>query len=132
MIFMSGLHADTTADTARYGRLHEQNVPFVLVNGCSPAISAPFVSCDDRSAMDLAVTHLRALATPASDWPSGLFVPVQRKIEGFLGAVRRRLGQPAEEARQRIRHTLFTLEGGQAAAAELLDLAVRPSCAPAT
>jgi hypothetical protein len=23
MIFMSGLHADTTADTARYGRLHE-------------------------------------------------------------------------------------------------------------
>ncbi|MFE1444032.1 LacI family DNA-binding transcriptional regulator [Streptomyces sp. NPDC058739] len=123
MIFLSGLHADTTADPARYGRLHEQDVPFVLVNGFSPAISAPFVSCDDRSAMELAVTHLAALGHTRIGLALGpaRFVPVQRKLEGFVRAAQRRLGQSADESARLVRHTLFTLEGGQAAAAELLD-----------
>ncbi|MFI9151590.1 LacI family DNA-binding transcriptional regulator [Streptomyces sp. NPDC053367] len=123
MIFVSGLHADTTADTGRYARLREQNVPFVLVNGFSPAISAPFVSCDDRSAMALAVTHLTALGHERIGLAVGpaRYVPVQRKTEGFQQAVGERLGLSPGESARWIRHTLFTLEGGQAAAAELLD-----------
>ena len=33
IIYVSGLHADTTADTQRYERLRAQGVPFVLVDG---------------------------------------------------------------------------------------------------
>ena len=61
IIFVSGLHADTTADMQRYERLRGQGVPFVLVNGFSPKVQAPFVSPDDRAAMRLAVTHLVSL-----------------------------------------------------------------------
>src|SRR5690606_2071967 len=57
IIFISGLHADTDADMGRYERLRGKGVPFVLVNGFSPKVRAPFVSPDDRAAMRLAVTH---------------------------------------------------------------------------
>lgn len=36
IIFVSGLHADTSADMQRYEQLRAQGVPFVLVNGFSP------------------------------------------------------------------------------------------------
>ncbi|MFJ4624112.1 LacI family DNA-binding transcriptional regulator [Streptomyces sp. NPDC088812] len=123
IIFVSGMHADTTADTGRYDRLHEEKVPFVLVNGFSPAIRAPFVSPDDRFAMALAVTHLTALGHTRIGLALGpeRFVPVQRKIEGFRSAVREQLGLSPEAAGELIRHSLFTLEGGQAAASALLD-----------
>ncbi len=51
IIFVSGLHADTTADMQRYEQLRAQGVPFVLVNGFSPKVQAPFISPDDRAAM---------------------------------------------------------------------------------
>ncbi|SNR83845.1 transcriptional regulator, LacI family [Actinacidiphila glaucinigra] len=123
IIFVSGLHADSTADTARYDRLHGQSVPFVLINGFSARIKAPFVSPDDRGAMRLAVTHLAALGHERIGLAVGpkRFVPVQRKIEGFLRSMEEVLGIAADEASERIQHSLFTLEGGQAAAAGLLD-----------
>src|SRR5512138_2085889 len=52
IVFVSGLHADTTADPARYRRLIERPLPIVLVNGYAETIEAPFVSCDDRLAGD--------------------------------------------------------------------------------
>lgn len=123
IIFVSGLHADSTADTARYERLHGQGVPFVLINGFSPRIRAPFVSPDDRGAMRLAVTHLAALGHERIGLAVGprRFVPVLRKVDGFLRSMEEVLGIPAEEAAEDIQHSLFTLEGGQAAAAGLLD-----------
>lgn len=123
IIFVSGLHADSTADVARYDRLHGQGVPFVLINGFSAKIKAPFVSPDDRGAMRLAVTHLAALGHERIGLAVGpkRFVPVRRKIEGFLRSMEEVLGIPADEAAERIQHSLFTLEGGQAAAAGLLE-----------
>ena len=45
IVFVSGLHADTTADPDRYRRLLARPLPIVLVNGFMPtASSAPFVS----------------------------------------------------------------------------------------
>lgn len=44
IIYVSGLHADTTADMQRYERLRAQGVPFVLVDGFSPRVQAPFIS----------------------------------------------------------------------------------------
>lgn len=123
IIFISGLHSDTTADTERYERLRGHGVPFVLINGFSPKVRAAFVSPDDRAAMRLAVTHLTALGHRQIGLALGpaRFVPVQRKIEGFLDAMRRELRMAPEETTELVEHSLFTLEGGQAAAAALLS-----------
>lgn len=123
IIFVSGLHADTSADMDRYERLRAQGVPFVLVDGFSPKVRAPFISPDDRAAMTLAVTHLVSLGHTRIGLALGpkRFVPVQRKIEGFVKAMRDRLGMSAEEVeRDLIEHSLYTLEGGQAAANALI------------
>ncbi len=123
IIFVSGLHADSTADMGRYERLRGQGVPFVLINGFSPSVNAPFVSPDDRSAVRLAVTHLAALGHDRIGLAVGpkRFVPVMRKIEGFIRSMSEVLDVPAEAAQELIQHSLFTLEGGQAAASALLD-----------
>ncbi len=96
IIFVSGLHADTTADTQRYDQLRAQGVPFVLVDGFSSKVQAPFISPDDRAAMQLAVTHLVSLGHTRIGLALGpqRFVPVQRKIEGFVRAVQDQLQLP--------------------------------------
>ncbi|AKG42529.1 LacI family DNA-binding transcriptional regulator [Streptomyces xiamenensis] len=123
IIFISGLHADTSADVERYERLRGNGVPFVLVNGFAPRVRAPFVSPDDRAAMRLAMSHLISLGHRRIGLALGpaRFVPVQRKIEGFLRGAAEDLGTPEDEARGLIEHSLFTLEGGQAAATALLE-----------
>ncbi|MEW2549952.1 LacI family DNA-binding transcriptional regulator [Streptomyces sp. NPDC047002] len=123
LIIVSGQHADTTADPGRYARLRAQGVPFVLVDGFAPEVDAPFVSPDDRAAVRLAVTHLVALGHRRVGLAVGprRFVPVVRKTEAFLDAVGELLGQPRREAEELIVQSLFTLEGGEAAASALLD-----------
>ncbi|MES9498856.1 LacI family DNA-binding transcriptional regulator [Streptomyces koyangensis] len=124
IIFVSGLHADTTADMTRYDRLRGQGVPFVLIDGFTDQVRAPFISPDDRAAMRLAVTHLASLGHTRIGLALGpkRFVPVIRKTEGFARALRDTFGIDAAEAeREFVRHSLYTLEGGQAAADSLLD-----------
>lgn len=123
IIFVSGLHADTTASTGRYEKLRGQGVPFVLINGFSPEVRAPFVSPDDRAAMHLAVTHLAALGHERIGLALGpvRFVPVKRKREGFIRALEEQLGMDEPSAESLVEHSLYTLEGGQAAASALLD-----------
>ncbi|WP_249416352.1 LacI family DNA-binding transcriptional regulator [Streptomyces sp. TS71-3] len=124
IIYVSGLHADTTADTQRYDRLRAQGVPFVLVDGFSPKVQAPFISPDDRAAAHLAVTHLVSLGHTRIGLALGpkRFVPVQRKIEGFVAAMRDQLGLDPDDIHTRlVQHSLYTLEGGQAATAALIE-----------
>jgi DNA-binding LacI/PurR family transcriptional regulator len=113
IVFVSGLHADTTSDTDRYVKLTGRGVPFVMINGYTSKVSAPFVSSDDRAAMRLAVAHLVALGHERIGLAVGpeRFVPAQRKIEGFLDALPKGV----------VQHSLFTVEGGHAAASALLD-----------
>jgi DNA-binding LacI/PurR family transcriptional regulator len=117
IVFMSGLHADTTADPARYARLTGRGVPFVCINGFNPHIQAPFVSPDDAAATRIAVRHLHALGHRHIGLAVGprRFVPVQRKLDGFLTET------GARGVRGVVHHTLFSVEGGQAAATALLD-----------
>lgn len=123
IIFVSGLHADTTADMTRYEQLRGQGVPFVLINGYSDKVAAPFISPDDRAAISLAVTHLSALGHERIGLAVGprRFVPVQRKIDGFLRSMAEQLGTAPTRAEALVQHSLYTLEGGQAAATALLE-----------
>jgi LacI family transcriptional regulator, repressor for deo operon, udp, cdd, tsx, nupC, and nupG len=126
IVFVSGLHADSSADPDRYRKLLARPLPIVLVNGYSAGIEAPFISCDDRVAGEMAVAHLVALGHQRIGLISGpdRFLPVQRKIEGFRAASRRLLGLSDAEVDDRISLSLFGVEGGDAAASRLLDKGV--------
>ncbi|WP_169946238.1 LacI family DNA-binding transcriptional regulator [Microbispora sp. H11081] len=121
IVFVSGLHADTTARMDRYTRLTGRGVPIVFVDGYNEAIAAPFISPDDRLAARLAVRHLVDLGHERIGLALGQrrFVPVIRKIEGFRQAMEQLLG--LTDVDDLVQHSLFSVEGGQAAAAALLD-----------
>ncbi|TWH05010.1 LacI family transcriptional regulator [Nocardioides sp. J9] len=118
IVFVSGVHADMSADHTRYARLTASGVPFVLIDGYSEQISAPVVSADDVAAMRMAVEHLVELGHERIGLALGpdRFVPVVRKVAGFTEAMAARGLPPG-----RVQHSLFTLEGGRAAADALLD-----------
>jgi alanine racemase len=126
IVFVSGAHADTTTDPDRYRKLLARPLPIVLVNGYLPDIAAPFVSCDDRVAGELAVSHLVALGHRRIGLISGpeRYVPVQRKVIGYRQAMRRLLDTPDAELDELVALSLFGVEGGDAAASRLLERGV--------
>lgn len=123
IVFLSGLHADTRADPTRYARLASRGVPFVLINGYNDRIDAPFVSPDDGAAARMAVRHLAELGHERIGLAVGpaRYVPSRRKADGFVAALTESFGLSRGQAERRVQHTLFSVEGGHAAAAALLD-----------
>ncbi|MGZ8738120.1 MAG: LacI family DNA-binding transcriptional regulator [Nocardioides sp.] len=123
IIFVSGRHADAVADHQRYQTLLDRHLPVVFINGFAPELAAPFISDDDKEAMDLAVSHLVQLGHRKIGLAVGQerFVPVQRKRAGFVAVMKRMLDMPEEEALGWVEQSLFTLEGGTAAGNRLLD-----------
>ncbi|NEC63701.1 LacI family DNA-binding transcriptional regulator [Streptomyces sp. SID9727] len=123
IVFLSGLHADTSADPARYAALSERGVPFVLINGYNERISAPFVSPDDTAAVRMAVSHLAELGHRRVGLAIGpqRYVPSRRKRDGFVDAAVYVLGLDRADAELLVCSTLFSVEGGQVAAGALLD-----------
>ncbi|HEU5332690.1 MAG TPA: LacI family DNA-binding transcriptional regulator [Actinocrinis sp.] len=123
IVFVSGLHADTTADSDRYQRLVDRRLPLVFINGHRPEIPATFFAPDDRHAARLAISYLAELGHERIGLAAGpaRFVPVVRKVEGFLAASQALLGLDAAAARERISHTFFSVAGGQTAARQLLE-----------
>lgn len=118
IIFVSGMHADTHASPHRYHRLQSLRVPIVLVNGPMHGVDAGSISTDDATAARIAVDHLTSLGHTRIGLAVGpeRYVPVIRKVAAFEAAVAHHdLGDPL------IEHSLFTLEGGHAAASRLLD-----------
>lgn len=123
IVFVSGKHADTRADHQRYQTLIEQGLPVVFINGYAEGIDAPFVSADDRAAMDLAVSHLAQLGHTHIGLAIGpdRFVPSSRKREGFVAALETHLNLDSETASRWVAESIFSVEGGDAAARELYD-----------
>ena len=121
IVFVSGLHADASADHQRYTQLLDRGLPIVLVNGYADDIDAPFVSTDDVAASELAVGHLVALGHSRIGLAVGpdRFVPAARKIAGYRQAMQTLTGVTDVEGW--IERSLFTVEGGQAATARLID-----------
>ena len=126
IIFVSGMHADSTADHAAYRALVERGLPVVFVNGYAEGIEAPFISDDDAAAMQLAVTHLTSMGHRRIGLAVGpaRFVPVVRKRAAFIAALTLATGMDGGEAESLVSHSLFTVEGGQAAAHHLLGIGV--------
>ena len=123
IVFISGLHADSTAGRERYQRLRTQGTPIVLVGGYAPTVDAPQVSSDEVTGMHLAVRHLVALGHKHIGLAVGpeRFVPSQRKRAGFSAAlVDAGLAADTDDAGRHVVASLYTVEGGHAAAAELL------------
>jgi alanine racemase len=127
IVFVSGLHADTTADPGRYHDLVAKRLPIVLVNGYLAGLASPFISTDDRAAGEIAVNHLAALGHRRIGLISGhtRYLPVQRKVAGYRAAMRTLVGASDAELDELIELSLFFgVEGGQAAATRLLDKGV--------
>ncbi|WP_460436848.1 LacI family DNA-binding transcriptional regulator [Angustibacter speluncae] len=121
-VFVSGHHADTTTDHRRYAEMQRRGLHLVLVNGFRDGLEAPFVSCDDAAGVHQAVEHLVGLGHTRIGLATGQprYVPVARKVAGFHEAVRRHLGVTAD-VDDLVQTTVFRVEGGQRAAAALLD-----------
>jgi len=119
IVFVSGLHADTSASVERYHRLRSRGVPLVLVNGFVDGVDAPSVSTDDAAAMEQAVRHLASLGHRSIGLAVGptRFTPVRRKREAFARLLAAQFG--VDDPTGHVVSTLFTVEGGQSAATEL-------------
>lgn len=114
IISVSGTPADTEASPEHYQRLIDAGVPAVFINGYTPGVEGAFFSCSDAEAISISVAHLRSFGHTQIGLAVGQqrYLPSQRKQAAFLA-----LGLP----RGSMVSTIFSVEGGQAAAARLFD-----------
>ena len=109
IIFVGSSFADAGAEPGR--QLTERRLPMVLINAADEKLGVPQVSIDDAAAVEQAAAHLTGLGHERIGLilgPAG-HVPSMRKLAGFRGD------------EQLVEHTVFTLEGGRAAASRLLE-----------
>jgi len=123
IVFVSGLHADSSADPSRYRALVDRRLPIVLINGFADDVKASFISDDDSTAVELSVAHLVALGHKRVAFAAGQerFVPVRRKRAAFGSATRRLLGYDDATVEDMTELAIFSVEGGQLAAGRLID-----------
>ena len=128
IVFVSGMHANTQTDPARYQRLLGLGMPVVLVNGFMGEVAAPFVSADEAQASDLAVAHLANMGHTRIGLATGQqrYMPVIRRVEGFHAAMRAHVDADLSDAdlNELVETTYYTIEGGSLAARALLDRGV--------
>ncbi|GGS45080.1 LacI family DNA-binding transcriptional regulator [Actinokineospora fastidiosa] len=114
-----GHHAQADAGHDHYRRLSERKLPTVLMNAAVENLGFPRASCDDAVAAEQALAHLASLGHERVGMVLGPqdHVPSQRKQAAFAAAARAcGLDLPPEA----FEHAMFSLEGGQAAAARLV------------
>jgi len=118
MIFISGLHSDTTSDISQYQDLRRNGLPLAFINGYIEDFDATFASDDDLSAMDLSVRHLAALGHRHVGLLNGpeRYVPAARKLAGFETAMSRHVPDGTPE----VHLGDYTVEAGHAAVRDLI------------
>ncbi|TWP52648.1 LacI family transcriptional regulator [Lentzea tibetensis] len=114
IVFAGGLYAQADATHAHYHQMITRRLPAVLVNAAIDDLAFPRVSCDDAVAVEQAFGHLTSLGHTRIGAVLGPpdHVPSRRK----LAALQRLAGG----LRLEVEHTMFSLEGGQAAASRLV------------
>jgi DNA-binding LacI/PurR family transcriptional regulator len=115
MIFAGGQYAEADAPHEHYNRLGKLRLPLVLINAAAEQLDFPRVSTDDAVAIEQAYSHLISLGHEGIGLVLGPsdHVPSRRKLEAF-DALR------GERHSAFVERTMFSLEGGQAAASRLL------------
>ncbi|MZD05222.1 substrate-binding domain-containing protein, partial [Streptomyces sp. SID5785] len=120
VVFAGGLFAQADAPHEHYHRLADRKIPVVLVNAMIDGLDFPCVACDDTVAVEQAWRHLASLGHRRIGLVLGPrdHAPSRRKLAA-AGVVARSLG--TDPADIRVERSIFSLEGGQAAAGRLLD-----------
>ncbi|GAA3290166.1 LacI family DNA-binding transcriptional regulator [Streptomyces cinereospinus] len=123
VVFAGGLFAQADAPHEHYRLLAERKVPVVLVNAPIEGLDFPCVACDDAVAVEQAWRHLASLGHERIGLVIGPadHIPSRRKLDAARVAVQNAgLSLPDEF----VQRSIFSLEGGQAAAARLLERGV--------
>lgn len=123
VIFAGGLYAQADAPHGHYRLLARRRLPVVLLNASVPDLPFPRVSCDDAVAVEQAWRHLVSLGHeriglvlgPADHQPS------QRKLAAARAAA---AAGGRELPEEHVIRAMYAMEGGQAAAARLLERGV--------
>ncbi|MEV6491753.1 LacI family DNA-binding transcriptional regulator [Actinoplanes sp. NPDC051633] len=112
IIFVGSSFADAGDEQAR--QLTERRLPMVLINAADENLGVPQVGIDERAAVEQAVGHLTGLGHERIGLILGPWghVPSMRKLVGF------------KRSQDLVEHTVFSMEGGRAAALRLLDRGV--------
>ncbi|MDF1602413.1 LacI family DNA-binding transcriptional regulator [Nocardioides sp. YIM 152315] len=119
IIFAGGLYSQAEADHEHYRRLARRRLPVVLLNAGIDDIPFPRIVCDDASAVEQALEHLRSLGHERIGFVLGPrdHQPSVRKLAA-AHAVLAAEGAPLADAL--VVHTQFSLQSGQAGATTLI------------
>ena len=120
VVVINGRYSQINLDFAPYEILRDRGLPVVLVNGMGDDCPVPAVAVDLRAAGAAAIRHLAdlghrrigCLVGPRRYWSAELL------ISGWQSGLRERA---LEETENLISETLFTIEGGRAGVAKLLE-----------
>lgn len=117
VVFAGGHYAELAAPHDHYRLLHSRRIPVVLVNAAVDGLEFPCVATDDLIAAGQAFRHLASLGHERIGLVIGPVdhMPSRRKLAAFTEHA-----QQAGLAMAPVEHTLFSLEGGQAATARML------------
>ncbi|MEV7074986.1 LacI family DNA-binding transcriptional regulator [Streptomyces sp. NPDC091972] len=123
VIFAGGLFAQADAPHEHYHQLAERKIPVVLVNASIDGLDFPCVACDDAVAVEQAWRHLASLGHERIGLVLGPpdHMPSRRKLAAAQVAAAA-VGTVWDDAL--VQRSIFSLEGGQAATARLLDAGV--------
>ncbi|MBQ0851134.1 MULTISPECIES: LacI family DNA-binding transcriptional regulator [Streptomyces] len=118
-----GLFAQADAPHDHYRQLAERRIPVVLINAPIEGLDFPCVSCDDAVAVEQAWRHLTLLGHERIGVVLGPsdHIPSRRKLAAARAAAEAAGGSLPDAYVER---SMFSLEGGQAATARLLDRGV--------
>lgn len=120
IVFVSGMHADTSQDHSRYSALVQSGLPIVLVNGYLEGLPVTSISADEEAAVRTALGHLIALGHRRIGLATGplRYRPSSQKRDAFVRAMREMAQVDASDL---VEVSFYTVEGGRAAALRLLD-----------
>ena len=117
VVFAGGHFAELAAPHDHYRLLHSRGIPVVLINAAIENLDFPCVATDDVTAAGQSFRHLASLGHERIGLILGPedHMPSRRKLAAFPEHVQR-----AGLTVAPVEHTLFSLEGGQAAATRML------------
>lgn len=123
VVFAGGLFAQADAPHEHYRLLAKRKIPVVLVNAPIASLDFPCVACDDAVAIEQAWRHLVSLGHERIGLVIGPadHIPSHRKLEAAHMAAEA-LGTELPD--EFVERSIFSLEGGQAATAHLLERGV--------